>query len=81
MGLYMLVFVGGTPIGAPIIGVITSHFGARTGMAVCGIVPLLAALAMISIRRRPAAPPAEGEDGDAALDFDGVFALDGEKRV
>jgi MFS family permease len=51
MGLYMLVFIGGTPIGAPVIGVITSHFGARTGMAVCGVVPLLAALAMIAIRR------------------------------
>ena len=39
MGLYMLVFVGGTPIGAPIIGAITSHYGARTGMLVCGLVP------------------------------------------
>ena len=32
MGLYMLVFIGGTPIGAPIIGAITSHYGARAGM-------------------------------------------------
>jgi MFS family permease len=44
MGLYMLVFVGGTPIGAPIIGAVTSHFGARTGMLVCGVVPVLAAV-------------------------------------
>src|SRR6202046_4473929 len=44
MGLYMLVFVGGTPIGAPIIGAITSHYGARTGMLVCGLVPALAAV-------------------------------------
>ena len=29
MGLYMLAFIGGTPIGAPVIGVITNHFGAR----------------------------------------------------
>src|SRR5262249_49075105 len=28
MGLYMLVFVGGTPFGAPLIGAVTSHFGA-----------------------------------------------------
>jgi MFS family permease len=44
MGLYMLVFVGGTPIGAPIIGAVTSHFGARTGMLVCGVIPALAAV-------------------------------------
>jgi MFS family permease len=43
MGLYMLVFIGGTPIGAPIIGAVTSHFGARTGMLVCGVIPALAA--------------------------------------
>jgi MFS family permease len=46
MGLYMLVFVGGTPLGAPIIGAITAHYGPRTGMAVCGIVPAVAALAV-----------------------------------
>jgi predicted MFS family arabinose efflux permease len=46
MGLYMLVFTGGTPIGAPLIGVLTSHLGARTGMAVCGGVPLIAAIVM-----------------------------------
>jgi MFS family permease len=44
MGLYMLVFIGGTPIGAPIIGALTSQFGARAGMAVCGAVPALAAV-------------------------------------
>jgi MFS family permease len=44
MGLYMLVFMGGTPIGAPVIGAITSHFGARAGMALCGAVPVLAAV-------------------------------------
>jgi MFS family permease len=46
MGLYMLAFIGGTPIGAPIIGALTNQFGARAGMAICGAVPALAALAM-----------------------------------
>ncbi len=46
MGLYMLVFIGGTPIGAPVVGALTSQFGARAGMAVCGAVPALAAVAM-----------------------------------
>jgi MFS family permease len=46
MGLYMLVFVGGTPLGAPIIGAVTAQFGPRTGMVVCGVVPALTALAV-----------------------------------
>jgi MFS family permease len=44
MGIYLLVFIGGTPLGAPVIGTITSHFGARTGMLACGVIPALAAL-------------------------------------
>jgi MFS family permease len=52
MGLYMLVFIGGTPIGAPIIGVLTNHFGARVGMATCGTIPLLAAVGVASVRCR-----------------------------
>jgi MFS family permease len=47
MGLYMLVFTGGTPIGAPIIGAITSHYGARMGMSICGAIPASAAAGMI----------------------------------
>jgi MFS family permease len=57
MGLYMLVFTGGTPIGAPIIGALTSHFGARLGMSVCGAVPAVAAVLLAAnhtLRRRPA---------------------------
>lgn len=46
MGIYLLAFTGGTPLGAPLIGAITEHLGARTGMAVCGLVPALAALAV-----------------------------------
>jgi predicted MFS family arabinose efflux permease len=59
MGLYMLVFVGGTPLGAPIIGAITSHYGARAGMLVCGVVPALAAVIVaFSGRERRATEPA-----------------------
>jgi MFS family permease len=58
MGLYMLAFIGGTPIGAPIIGTLTNEFGARAGMAVCGAVPALAAVVMAAAtaRRRRAGP-------------------------
>jgi MFS family permease len=49
MGLYMLAFTGGTPLGAPLIGWITSTWGPRVGMAVCGVVPLAAALAVLFV--------------------------------
>jgi MFS family permease len=53
MGLYMLVFTGGTPVGAPIIGALTSHFGARVGMSVCGAIPAVAAVLLgVQHRRR-----------------------------
>jgi MFS family permease len=59
MGLYMLAFIGGTPIGAPVIGALTNHFGARAGMAVCGAVPALAAvLVAAATTRRPGAEQA-----------------------
>ncbi|MEU7871681.1 MFS transporter [Dactylosporangium sp. NPDC049140] len=54
MGLYMLVFTGGTPLGAPIIGALTSGYGARFGMAVCGVVPAAAAVAIVLIHIRTA---------------------------
>jgi MFS family permease len=56
MGLYMLVFVGGTPFGAPLIGWVTSRFGARAGMIACGAIPAVAAVAvavaLVRARRR-----------------------------
>jgi MFS family permease len=53
MGLYMLVFIGGTPLGAPVIGAITSHYGARTGMLVCGVIPAVAAVVTaVAVARR-----------------------------
>lgn len=55
MGLYMLVFIGGTTVGSPLVGAITNHFGARTGMAFCGLVSAVAAVAVgaLAARRRP----------------------------
>jgi MFS family permease len=59
MSIYMLAFVGGTPLGGPVVGWITDAFGARAGMAFCGLVPLLAAVGVayaLSRARRTAAP-------------------------
>ncbi|MFD9214829.1 MFS transporter [Streptomyces sp. NPDC087659] len=46
MSLYMMVFVGGTPVGAPIVGWITDTYGVRAGMATGGTVAAIAAVAI-----------------------------------
>jgi MFS family permease len=51
MSLYMLVLLGGTPFGGPLIGFITQHVGARYGMLTAGAVPALAALAVALVLR------------------------------
>lgn len=44
MALYMMVFLGGSPVGAPIAGWITDKYGVRAGLAVGGAIALLAAV-------------------------------------
>jgi MFS family permease len=44
MSVYMVVFLGGTPIGAPLVGVIGEHFGARYAVGGGGLVSILAAV-------------------------------------
>ncbi|HET9967085.1 MAG TPA: N,N-dimethylformamidase beta subunit family domain-containing protein [Streptosporangiaceae bacterium] len=51
MGLYMLVFAGGTPIGAPVVGALTNQFGARAGMLIGGAVSALAAVVVAGLLR------------------------------
>ncbi|GAA3141023.1 MFS transporter [Streptomyces rameus] len=43
MALFMMVFMGGTPLGAPVVGWITDTYGARIGFAAGGVVSALAA--------------------------------------
>ncbi|GEB57687.1 MFS transporter [Streptomyces gardneri] len=43
MSLYMMVFAGGTPIGAPLLGWVTDTYGARVGFATGGVISLAAA--------------------------------------
>ncbi|KUN37369.1 MFS transporter [Streptomyces longwoodensis] len=44
MSLYMMVFLGGTPVGAPIAGWITDAYGVRAGLAVGGAISAAAAV-------------------------------------
>jgi len=54
MALYMAIFMGGTPVGAPIIGWVGEHFGARWTIGLGAIVSLLVALvaAAVVVRQR-----------------------------
>lgn len=46
MSLYMMVFIGGTPIGGPIMGRITDAFGARVGFLSGGLISAAIAVAV-----------------------------------
>ena len=42
MGIYLLIFMGGTPIGSPLIGVMSELIGVRQTIAGCGAISLIA---------------------------------------
>lgn len=46
MSLFMMVFVGGTPFGGPLLGWITDSYGARVGFLSGGLISLLASIAV-----------------------------------
>jgi MFS family permease len=48
MALYMAIFMGGTPIGAPIIGWVGGAFGPRWTILVGGLVSLVTALVALA---------------------------------
>jgi MFS family permease len=56
MGLYMLVFLGGTPIGSPLAGWVAEAYGARMSMMAGGVISLVATVVMTRLltRRRSA---------------------------
>lgn len=56
MALYMTIFMGGTPIGAPLIGWVGSHLGARWTLILGGavtVVGIVLALGLLGHLRRP----------------------------
>ena len=55
MALYVLVFLGGTPFGAPVVGALAQAFGPRAALVLCGLLTALsvvaAALWTLRVRR------------------------------
>jgi MFS family permease len=59
MGVYMLVFLGGTPIGGPLVGWVAQEMGPRVSLLIGGVSGLVVALlaALLVLRRgEPASP-------------------------
>jgi len=53
MSLYVLVLLGGQAIGGPLMGWVVEYYGPQFGMAMSGIVPAVAAVAIgIHLARR-----------------------------
>jgi MFS family permease len=50
MSIYLLVLLGGAPLGGPLVGLISSH-GPRLGMLACGLAPAVAAVAVAAALR------------------------------
>jgi MFS family permease len=59
MGLYLLVFMGGTPFGAPLIGLSSELLGIRLTIAICGLISLLASVLVWWIYRNRVTRPAD----------------------
>ena len=65
MGLYLMVFLGGSPLGSPIIGKISQDFGARYGLAIGGGISALAALLIyLSLKKKQRDLPATSATPD-----------------
>jgi predicted MFS family arabinose efflux permease len=52
IALHSLVFLGSTPIGAPLLGWICEQWGARAGLLISGAAPALAAVLVLPTLRR-----------------------------
>ena len=51
MGLYMMLFLGGTPLGAPLLGLLGARFGGRAPTVVGGAASVLAVLVVVVLLR------------------------------
>jgi len=59
MGLYLLIFMGGTPFGSPLIGVMSELIGIRPTITICGAVSLLTSILVWFIYKNRVTPPAD----------------------
>jgi MFS family permease len=67
LALQAIVFLGSTPIGGPILGYVSEHFGARVGVLIGGVSALVAgAYGLRAVRTAPVVTPSISEERLAA---------------
>ena len=72
MGIYLMVFMGGTPFGSPLVGWVMEHIGVRQTIALCGLIAAGAAFITFLVLRGNVARPASILVGDVLeADLDG----------
>jgi MFS family permease len=59
MGIYLLIFMGGTPFGSPLIGFLAEAVGVRETVAICGGISLAASVIIWAIFRHKVEAPAD----------------------
>jgi hypothetical protein len=59
MGIYLLIFMGGTPFGSPLIGFLAEAVGVRETVAICGGISLTASVIIWAIFRHKVEAPAD----------------------
>ncbi|CAN5484224.1 MFS transporter [soil metagenome] len=75
MALYMIVFMGSTPIGGPITGWLSGAMGPRAGLVMAGLAGFVAAAgAAIAFRRRPLVEVEVASSSEDDLGTSQVFA-------
>ena len=62
MGIYTLLFFGGTPLGAPVIGWAAERFGPRSGLVGGGLGTVLFTLAAVAVYVATRAEPDDDVD-------------------
>jgi MFS family permease len=80
MGLFTVVFLGTTPLGAPLVGWISEVMGARTGIAFGGAAVAVAAVLGVRALRQPAAAPAAAVPEDRPREREPVGGSAPERR-
>ena len=76
MALYLMVFMGGTPLGSPIVGWVGETFGARWSLAGGGAMSILGTLACVAVFLHLQTRRDRAADADRVRSREGVRARD-----
>jgi MFS family permease len=71
MGVYLMVFMGGTPFGSPLVGWCMDHYGVRETIAVCGFVVTISALVIAYFYRDKLTRPTSIDAQDVLDGYEG----------